>query len=111
MGVLHEEVEGIIQGEVVGHVLLLELGLNGQEGHAHVGGTANGAALLKGDNGTTAGGVQRFLGLSGSGQTGHATGNDDDICFHLSHNFFLLNFSDVDMTVISALIRSGAETN
>ena len=92
MGVLHEEIEGIIQSEVIGHVLLLELGFDGQESHAHVGGAAHGAALLKGDNGTATGGVQRFLSLRGSGQTGHATGNDDDICFHLSHNFFLLNF-------------------
>ena len=81
VGILHEEVEGVILGVVVGHGLLLELGLNGKEGHAHVGCAADGAGLLKYNNGAAAGGVQGLLGLGCSAEAGHAAAYENNIGF------------------------------
>ena len=85
MGVLHEEVEGVVLGVVVGHGFFLHLGFHCKEGHAHVGRAADGAGLLKDDNRAAAGGVQGFLRLSGRAEAGHTAANEDDIGFHLFH--------------------------
>ena len=90
VGILHEEVEGVILGVVVGHGLLLELGLNGKEGHAHVGCAADGAGLLKYNNGAAAGGVQGLLGLGCSAEAGHAAAYENNIGFNMFHLYILL---------------------
>ena len=95
VGILHEEVKSVVLGVVVGHGLLLELGLNSKEGHAHVGSAADGAGLLKNNNGAAAGGVQGLLGLGCSAEAGHAAANEYNIGFNMFHRVILLSFSDV----------------
>ena len=95
VGILHEEVKRLVLGVVVGHGLLLELGLNGKESHAHVGCAADGAGLLKNNNGAAAGGVQGLLCLGCSAEAGHAAANEYNIGFNMFHRVILLSFSDV----------------
>ena len=98
VGILHEEVEGVVLGVVVGHGLLLELGLNGKESHAHVGCAANGAGLLKNNNGAAAGSVQGLLCLGCSAEAGHAAANEYNIGFNMFHLYILLKvFSSVSL--------------
>ena len=96
VGILHEEVEGLVLGVVVGHGLLLELGLNSEERHAHVGCAADGAGLLENNNGAAAGSVQGLLCLGCSAEAGHAAANEYNIGFNMFHLYILLKvFSSV----------------
>ena len=90
VGVLHEVQEGLVLGPVV-HILLLQAGLHGEQGHAHVGRAAGGAGLLKSDDLAAPPLVEQLLGLNSGGQAGHTGGNDDNVGFHFNaHSFALL---------------------
>lgn len=89
MGVLHEVQEGLILGPVV-HILFLQAGLHGEQGHAMLAAPPGGAGLLKGDDLAAAPLVEQLLGLNSGGQAGHTGGDDDDVGFHLNAHILVL---------------------
>ena len=90
VGVFHVHLNGLVHAQVV-EGGLLDLGVDAQRAHAHVGSAAGGAGFLQDHS------LHTLLARGdGSGQTGGAAGHDDDIGFDGFHDIHLNMFGLVD---------------